>query len=451
MMQMERPREVNEWIAEVPGGAALRRAPPPMSALATPPLSLYVHFPWCVRKCPYCDFNSYTLHGELAEERLRAAPRARSCRRRRPRSRAARWHSVFFGGGTPSLFSPRAIGRVLESARAQLQLAPDAEVTLEANPGTIERGVFGEYRGAGVTRVSLGAQSFDAAALAALGRIHSPAETRRAAAELHAAGLGNFNLDLMYALPGQDVTAALRDLTRGARARARARVALPAHARAGHGVRGAAAARCPTTMSAAQMLGGVRAATRGGRLRAVRGLRLRARRPAVPAQSQLLELRGLPRRRRRRARQAHLRIGAGRSCARRSRASRAAIWRLRTRSWRTARSRPRSCRSSSCSMRCGCARDSTAELFSARTGLGIEQIGAPLALAMKRGLRARHRLRVPTECTGTALSERSAAPFYDRKSANDRGFCIVNRRPRGGGRQLRGFIHRVRAAQRKNE
>ena len=183
-----------------------------MSALATPPLSLYVHFPWCVRKCPYCDFNSYTLHGELAEEAY-VQRLARDLAAQAPAVSGREVGTVFFGGGTPSLFSPRAIGRVLESARAQLRLAPDAEVTLEANPGTIERGVFGEYRGAGVTRISLGAQSFDAARLAALGRIHSPAETRRAAAELHAAGLGNFNLDLMYALPGQDVSAALRDLT----------------------------------------------------------------------------------------------------------------------------------------------------------------------------------------------------------------------------------------------
>jgi putative oxygen-independent coproporphyrinogen III oxidase len=183
-----------------------------MSALAPPPLSLYVHFPWCVRKCPYCDFNSYTLHGELAEEAY-VQRLGRDLAAQAPAVSGREVGTVFFGGGTPSLFSPRAIERVLESARAHLQLAADAEVTLEANPGTIERGVFSEYRAAGVTRVSLGAQSFDAARLAALGRIHSPAETRTAAAELHAAGLGNFNLDLMYALPGQEVSAALQDLT----------------------------------------------------------------------------------------------------------------------------------------------------------------------------------------------------------------------------------------------
>jgi len=176
-----------------------------------PPLSLYVHFPWCVRKCPYCDFNSYTLQGELAAEPY-VARLARDLEAQAPEVSGRPVVSVFFGGGTPSLFSPAAIARVLGAARRCLTLAADAEVTLEANPGAIERGAFGEYRAAGVTRVSLGAQSFAPEALAALGRIHSPDETRRAAEELHAAGLANFNLDLMYALPGQDRAAALRDV-----------------------------------------------------------------------------------------------------------------------------------------------------------------------------------------------------------------------------------------------
>jgi len=182
-----------------------------MPALLAPPLSLYVHFPWCVRKCPYCDFNSYTLQGELAAEPY-VARLTRDLETQALEVSGRPVVSVFFGGGTPSLFSPESIGRVLEAARRHLALAADAEVTLEANPGAIERGAFGEYRAAGVTRVSLGAQSFDADALAALGRIHSPGETRRAAGELHAAGLSNFNLDLMYALPGQDRDAALRDV-----------------------------------------------------------------------------------------------------------------------------------------------------------------------------------------------------------------------------------------------
>jgi oxygen-independent coproporphyrinogen-3 oxidase len=179
--------------------------------LETPPLALYVHLPWCVRKCPYCDFNSYTLHGEL-EERSYVAALQSDLAAQAPEMAGREVSSIFFGGGTPSLFSPRAIALLLESARRHLTLAADLEVTLEANPGTIERGRFAEYRAAGVNRVSLGAQSFDDARLAALGRIHCAEETRRAAAELHAAGLANFNIDLMYGLPGQDVDAALRDV-----------------------------------------------------------------------------------------------------------------------------------------------------------------------------------------------------------------------------------------------
>ena len=182
-----------------------------MSRLSTPPLSLYVHFPWCVRKCPYCDFNSYTLHGELDQRRYVEALE-RDLEAQAAGLGAREVVSIFFGGGTPSLFSPDSIGRVLAAARRHLKLAPDAEVTMEANPGAIERGKFGEYRAAGLTRVSLGAQSFDSERLKVLGRIHSPDETRRAAGELHAAGLSNFNLDLMYALPGQDVEGAVRDV-----------------------------------------------------------------------------------------------------------------------------------------------------------------------------------------------------------------------------------------------
>jgi putative oxygen-independent coproporphyrinogen III oxidase len=182
-----------------------------MPALTTPPLALYVHFPWCVRKCPYCDFNSYTLSGELAEDAY-LSRLVRDLEAQATQVAGREVISVFLGGGTPSLFSPRSIDELLAAARRVLKLAPRLEVTLEANPGAIERGAFREYRAAGVTRVSLGAQSFDQERLKALGRIHSPAETRRAAEELHAAGLANFNLDLMYALPGQDVAGARRDL-----------------------------------------------------------------------------------------------------------------------------------------------------------------------------------------------------------------------------------------------
>jgi putative oxygen-independent coproporphyrinogen III oxidase len=181
--------------------------------LATPPLSLYLHFPWCVRKCPYCDFNSYTLNGVLPEAAyLQALSRDLHAQAQWPQVRGRPLTSIFMGGGTPSLFSPAAIGQVLDEARALFGFAPDVEITLEANPGTIERGRFAEYAAAGVNRVSLGAQSFGAQQLAVLGRIHSADDTRRAAEELHAAGLRNFNLDLMYGLPHQDVAGARSDL-----------------------------------------------------------------------------------------------------------------------------------------------------------------------------------------------------------------------------------------------
>jgi putative oxygen-independent coproporphyrinogen III oxidase len=177
----------------------------------TPPLALYAHFPWCVQKCPYCDFNSHTLREELPESRYVEAL-LRDFDTQLPEVAGRPLTSIFLGGGTPSLFSPAAIGRLIDHVRTQLGFADSAEITLEANPGTIERGKFAEYRAAGITRVSLGAQSFDARQLKLLGRIHSVDETRRAAAELHAAGLGNFNLDLMYALPGQSAEEALADV-----------------------------------------------------------------------------------------------------------------------------------------------------------------------------------------------------------------------------------------------
>jgi putative oxygen-independent coproporphyrinogen III oxidase len=181
--------------------------------LETPPLALYLHFPWCVRKCPYCDFNSYTLNGELPEaDYLLALSRDMRAQATAPQLSGRTLTSIFMGGGTPSLFSPAAIGRVLEEARALFGFAPDIEITLEANPGTIERGRFAEYAAVGVNRVSLGAQSFGAKQLQVLGRIHSVADTARGAEELHAAGLSNFNLDLMYGLPEQDVAGARSDL-----------------------------------------------------------------------------------------------------------------------------------------------------------------------------------------------------------------------------------------------
>jgi putative oxygen-independent coproporphyrinogen III oxidase len=175
------------------------------------PLALYAHFPWCVQKCPYCDFNSHALREELPEQRYVDALIS-DLQAQLPEVERRPLTSIFLGGGTPSLFSPAAIGRVIEQARAALGFIDAIEITMEANPGTIERGKFAEYRAAGVTRVSLGAQSFDARQLKLLGRIHSADETRRAAEELHAAGLENFNLDLMYALPGQTADEALADV-----------------------------------------------------------------------------------------------------------------------------------------------------------------------------------------------------------------------------------------------
>jgi oxygen-independent coproporphyrinogen-3 oxidase len=172
---------------------------------------LYVHFPWCVSKCPYCDFNSHALQGELPQDRYVEALE-RDIVAQSQLFSGRRLTSVFLGGGTPSLFAPEAIARVLETARRHLGWEGSIEVTLEANPATIERGRFAEYSAAGVNRVSLGGQSFDVDILKKLGRIHQPADTLLAAGELHAAGLTNFNIDLMYALPTQDLDGALRDI-----------------------------------------------------------------------------------------------------------------------------------------------------------------------------------------------------------------------------------------------
>jgi oxygen-independent coproporphyrinogen-3 oxidase len=176
------------------------------------PLALYVHLPWCVRKCPYCDFNSHAVPAAGIAEQSYVGALQGDLELAAQEAGSRKVVSVFFGGGTPSLFSPRAIGQVLAHARGVLPFAADAEVTLEANPGTIEHGRFAEYAVQGVNRVSLGAQSFDDARLAALGRIHVAGDIGRAVSELRRAGIDNFNLDLMYALPGQDLPGALHDL-----------------------------------------------------------------------------------------------------------------------------------------------------------------------------------------------------------------------------------------------
>jgi oxygen-independent coproporphyrinogen-3 oxidase len=176
-----------------------------------PPLSLYVHMPWCVRKCPYCDFNSHQLKSAAPDGGYIDAL-IRDFDTELSRAQGRRIDTVFFGGGTPSLFQPEDFSRLLGALRQRAAFADDVEVTMEANPGTIERGRFDGYREAGINRVSLGAQSFGRRALERLGRIHSADDTHRAVAELRAAKLDNFNLDLMYALPGQSLEEALDDV-----------------------------------------------------------------------------------------------------------------------------------------------------------------------------------------------------------------------------------------------
>lgn len=178
-----------------------------------PRLSLYVHLPWCVRKCPYCDFNSHALKQELPEREYVDAL-LRDLEFDLPRVQGRQIETVFFGGGTPSLFSAESIGRLLHEVHRRIPLAEDAEITLEANPGTVEHGRFAEYRAAGINRLSIGVQSFNPAHLKILGRIHDHREAAQAAEEARAAGIENFNLDLMYALPEQSTEQALADVRR---------------------------------------------------------------------------------------------------------------------------------------------------------------------------------------------------------------------------------------------
>jgi putative oxygen-independent coproporphyrinogen III oxidase len=174
-------------------------------------LALYVHMPWCVRKCPYCDFNSHQLKSAHPDSTYVDAL-LRDFDLEAPRIKGRRIDTVFFGGGTPSLFSPEDFSRLLGELRSRIEFAADVEITMEANPGTIERGRFTGYAQAGINRVSLGAQTFSAAALQRLGRIHTADDTHRAVQELREAKLDNFNLDLMYALPQQTFEEALVDV-----------------------------------------------------------------------------------------------------------------------------------------------------------------------------------------------------------------------------------------------
>lgn len=181
------------------------------------PLSLYIHIPWCVKKCPYCDFNSHGLRGELPVREYVAALLADLDGDLRDFAGVVRGReivSVFFGGGTPSLFPPDAIKAILDGASARLPFARDCEVTLETNPGTVEHGRFDGYLEAGVNRISFGVQSFDDEKLGALGRIHSAGEAESAVKMAQDAGFDNINLDLMYALPHQQLAGAVLDIER---------------------------------------------------------------------------------------------------------------------------------------------------------------------------------------------------------------------------------------------
>lgn len=179
-----------------------------------PPLSLYVHFPWCVRKCPYCDFNSHEVRTGIPEADYVSALIA-DLEQSLPKIWGRRVVSTFIGGGTPSLLSPEAVDRLLVALRARLPLLPDAEITLEANPGTVDREHFAGYRGAGINRISIGVQSFNPKHLAALGRIHDQHEARRAV-EAALRHFDNVNIDLMYALPQQTLEEARADIRQAA-------------------------------------------------------------------------------------------------------------------------------------------------------------------------------------------------------------------------------------------
>lgn len=182
--------------------------------LTLPPLSLYIHIPWCIQKCPYCDFNSHAVKQGIPEQEYIAHLLA-------DLDQDLRWvqgralHSIFIGGGTPSTFSAAGIGAILDGVRQRLTCEANMEVTMEANPGTVEASRFAGYVAAGVTRFSIGVQSFQAEQLQALGRIHNPAQARRAAelaTSLRGSGLNSFNLDLMHGLPEQNVAGAMADL-----------------------------------------------------------------------------------------------------------------------------------------------------------------------------------------------------------------------------------------------
>ena len=197
-------------IPILPAGQNGEKASGTLEFRAQLPLSLYVHIPWCVQKCPYCDFNSHQMRDGLPEAEYLTALIA-DLESALPLIWGRRIGSIFFGGGTPSLLSGEGLDMLLTAFRTRLPVLPDAEITLEANPGTVEADKFAAFRAAGVNRLSLGIQSFNAAHLRALGRIHNGDEARRAI-EIAALHFDNFNLDLMYGLPGQTIDQALSDV-----------------------------------------------------------------------------------------------------------------------------------------------------------------------------------------------------------------------------------------------
>ncbi|WP_105630887.1 radical SAM family heme chaperone HemW [Cronobacter dublinensis] len=176
-----------------------------------PPLSLYIHIPWCVQKCPYCDFNSHALKGEVPHDDY-VQHLLSDLDNDAPWAQGREVKTIFIGGGTPSLLSGTAMQTLLDGVRARLTLAADAEITMEANPGTVEADRFVEYQRAGVNRISIGVQSFSEPKLTRLGRIHGPEEAKRAARLASGLGLRSFNLDLMHGLPDQSLEEALDDL-----------------------------------------------------------------------------------------------------------------------------------------------------------------------------------------------------------------------------------------------
>lgn len=180
-------------------------------SLTLPPLSLYVHIPWCVQKCPYCDFNSHGKQGELPQEEY-VDDLLKDLDADLGYVQGRKLHSIFIGGGTPSLFDASAIGRLLDGVKQRIPFEADIEITMEANPGTLEHDDFNAYRSAGVTRLSVGVQSFSKDKLNLLGRIHGKDEATRAAELAKAAGYQSFNLDLMHGLPNQSFEEAMADI-----------------------------------------------------------------------------------------------------------------------------------------------------------------------------------------------------------------------------------------------